>query len=134
MVTRCVPHPVHPHRNDSSSSAAGVSLHGPQRRNKLSFKEKICLQREWRIFPKNNGCLERLALPTARTVPYRKWFMGWEEVRAATISSTASCRRRNSEGTKGRVYKSWKTHLIKWGDRNVTENLDSFEQYLKKSV
>lgn len=35
--------------------------------------------------------MEHLAPLTARTVPYRKWLMCREEVRAATISSTASC-------------------------------------------
>lgn len=72
-----------------SSLAVAENL---QRGNKHCFRGWMRLQRDWGIFPENNGCLECLAPLTARTVPYRKRLMCREEVRAATISSTASCR------------------------------------------
>ena len=68
------------------------------RPNKHCFRGCMCLQRDWGIFPENNGCLECLAPLTAHTVPYRKWLMCREEVRAATISSTASCREERRTG------------------------------------
>lgn len=85
-------------------STQAVAGKNPEGGNKHCFKGWISLQRDWRIFPENNGCLELLVPLTARTVPYRKQLMCSEEVRAATIVSTASCREEWRTGQRERFW------------------------------
>lgn len=88
----------------------------------LCFKALITLRRVGKIFPENNGCLERLAPPMARPAPFRKQFMcrrKWEwQQSAQQLPVGMSGRRRRGGGFRGEKLdfslsdEGWEVHQL----------------------